>query len=103
MNLDVLLSSMSPDVYSRLRQAAETGKWPDGTALDENQKSVCLQAVMLYQAKVEQSNEHMTLGADGHIVHKSKREFRNELDGSLSTLTDIPNSQTIAKFKENDF
>ena len=34
---------------------------------------------MLYQAKVERSNEHMTIGENGEMVHKSKSALRNEL------------------------
>lgn len=94
MNIDGILASMTPATYQNLRQAVETGKWPDGRPLDDNQKAVCLQAVMLYQSKVEQSEEHMTIGADGDIVHKSKRELKAELND---------NTQTIVTFKEDDF
>lgn len=96
MNVDALLAAMTPDVYERLRQAVETGKWPDGTPLTEEQKENSMQAVLLYQAKVAKSNEHMTVNEDGDIVHKSKREFREELrEQQLS-------SQPIARFKQDD-
>ena len=49
MNIDALLSAMTPEVYTRLRQAVETGKWPDGTVLSEEQRESCMQAVLLYQ------------------------------------------------------
>ncbi|MGL5501413.1 MAG: DUF1315 family protein, partial [Plesiomonas shigelloides] len=35
MHVDSLISAMTPEVYERLRQAVETGKWADGTALTE--------------------------------------------------------------------
>lgn len=92
-----MVASMTPDVYKNLRQAVETGKWPDGKPLDENQKAVCQQAVMLYQSKVEKSNEHMTIDSNGNIVHKSKRELLQELKHPEA------NTQTIVKFKEDDF
>lgn len=63
---------MTPEIYERLRQAVETGKWPDGTPLNEEQKASSMQAVMLYQAKIEKSSEHMTVGESGEIVHKVK-------------------------------
>ncbi len=96
MNIDAMLAAMTPDVYERLRQAAETGKWPDGTPLNDEQKETTLHAVMLYQAKVARSTEHMTINADGEIVHKRKQDFKKELaqpedDGS-----------TIARFKQDD-
>ena len=44
MNVEQLLAAMTPDVYERLRQAVETGKWPDGKVLSDEQKENCLQA-----------------------------------------------------------
>ena len=70
MNIDALLAAMTPDVYARLRQAVETGKWPDGTVLSEEQRDSCMQAVLLYQSKIEKSSEHMTINAQGEIVQK---------------------------------
>ena len=77
MNIDALLAAMTPDVYARLRQAVETGKWPDGTVLSEEQRDSCMQAVLLYQSKIEKSSEHMTINAQGEIVQKNKREFQD--------------------------
>lgn len=79
MNIEQLLSAMTPDIYERLCQCVETGKWLDGAELSDDQKSQCMQAIMAYQAKVGQSGEHMTVGSDGNIVHKSKSELRQEL------------------------
>lgn len=101
MNVESLMASMTPATYTRLREAVETGKWPDGRALDDNQKAVCMQAVMLYQAKVEHSEEHMTVNAAGEIVHKSKQTFLKEMRAS-SKGADDPNSPTIAIFKQDD-
>ena len=67
MNVEQILAAMTPEVYDRLRQAVETGKWPDGNPLSEEQKENCLQAVLLYQARVARSNEHMTVGESGEI------------------------------------
>ena len=72
MNIDALLAAMTPDVYARLRQAVETGKWPDGTVLSEEQRDSCMQAVLLYQSKIEKSSEHMTINAQGEIVQKNR-------------------------------
>lgn len=79
MNVEQLVNAMTPEVFTNLKQAVETGKWTNGAPLTEEQKANSLQMVMLYQAKVERSNEHMTIGADGEMVHKSKSELRNEL------------------------
>ena len=96
MNIDAILSSMTPEIYERLRQAVETGKWPDGTPLNEAQKASSMQAVMLYQAKIEKSSEHMTVGENGEIVHKSKADFKRSLNSELDE------KNTIARFKQDD-
>ena len=44
MNVDALLAGMTPEIYERLRTAAETGKWADGNPLTVTQKEACLQA-----------------------------------------------------------
>ena len=38
MNVEQILAAMTPEVYDRLRLAVETGKWPDGNPLSEEQK-----------------------------------------------------------------
>ena len=96
MNIDALVSSMTPEVYERLRQAVETGKWIDGTPLNEEQKASSMQAVMLYQAKIEKSSEHMTIGESGEIVHKSKADFKRSLSDQNN------DNNTIARFKQDD-
>lgn len=95
MNIDALLAAMTPAVYDRLRQAVETGKWPDGTVLTEEQRESAMQAVLLYQSKIEKSSEHMTVNDKGEIVHKSKKEFRDAFASEQD-----PNS--IARFKQDD-
>lgn len=95
MNIDALLAAMTPDIYQRLRQAVETGKWLDGTVLTEEQRESCMQAVLLYQSKIEKSSEHMTVNEHGDIVQKSKREFREALQQEQD-------ENTIARFKQDD-
>lgn len=96
MNINMLLQSMSQDVYEKLLQAVETGKWLDGSPLTDEQRETSLQAVMMYQARVLQSEQHMTVGADGKIVHKSRESFKQEFKQSPD------NTQTIARFKQDD-
>lgn len=79
MNVEQLVSAMTPEVFANLQQAVETGKWANGTVLTDEQKDNALQAVMLYQAKIAKTNEHMTIGEDGEMVHKTKSELRREL------------------------
>ncbi|MBD1227008.1 YeaC family protein [Xenorhabdus griffiniae] len=76
MKLDDLLSAMTPEIYQRLVQAVELGKWQDGVPLTPEQKEYSLQAVMLWQAKYNHDPEHMTVGTDGQIAIKSKQELK---------------------------
>ena len=92
MNIEHLLNSMTPDIYERLKYGAATGKWPDCTALSEAQKEQTVQLVMLYQAKIEKSNEQFTIGENGEMVQKSKSELKKE----------FKNENEIARFAEDD-
>ncbi|CDH02027.1 YeaC family protein [Xenorhabdus bovienii] len=76
MKLDDLLSAMTSEIYQRLVQAVELGKWQDGVPLTPEQKEHSLQMVMLWQAKHNHDPEHMTIGTDGQITIKSKQELK---------------------------
>lgn len=92
MNVDNLVSSITPEVFERLQYGASTGRWPDGTELTEAQKEQTVQLVMLYQAKVAKSNEQFTINENGEMVQKSKRELQKEFKAE----------NEIARFTEND-
>ncbi len=92
----MLLQNMSLQVYERLLQAVETGKWLDGLPLSDQQRETSLQAVIMYQAKVLKSEQHMTVGANGQIVQKSRASLQQELKQNSN------NNQTIARFKQDD-
>ncbi len=97
MNLEHLIHTITPELFERLKYGAATGKWPDGTALSDAQKEQTVQLVMLYQAKVEQSNEQFTIGSDGHMVQKSKSELKKEFPSQNDNV-----SNEIARFSQND-
>ena len=92
MNPDILVKSMTLEIYQKLSQAIETGKWLDGQPLSETQRETSLQAVMLYQAKVLKSDQYMTVGENGQIVHKSRQQFKQE----------FTEENTIARFPQDD-
>jgi hypothetical protein len=58
MNLQQLLSSITPDIYQNLRRAVELGKWPDGNLLTSEQKALCMQAVIAYEYKNLPPDQH---------------------------------------------
>lgn len=106
MDVTLLVKSMTPEIYKRLLQAVETGKWPDGSLLSEEQKESSMQAVMLYQSTVLKSDQHMTIGAQGDIVQKSKRELKGQFvddDTSHPAQNNENQNITIARFKQDDF
>lgn len=51
MNFDELATNMTPDIYSRLRESVELGRWPTGQALTKEQKNLCLEAIIKYEVR----------------------------------------------------
>jgi uncharacterized protein len=86
MNSEQLIDAISPEAYQRLLYAVETGKWPDGQSLSSEQRSSCMQAVMLYQSKHNRNADHMTISTHGDIEIKSKTELKKRF---LSDQEDI--------------
>ncbi|HAT4515967.1 TPA: DUF1315 family protein [Serratia marcescens] len=78
MDVKDLIAAMTPEIYQRLVQAVELGKWPDGVALTPEQKENSLQAVMLWQSMNNVDPQHMSIGIDGQIVMKSKQELKQQ-------------------------
>ena len=96
MDSTALLTSMTEPVYQKLLQAVETGKWLDGLPLTEQQRDTSMQAVMYFQAKILKSDQHMMVGEDGEIVHRSRESLQQELNQNSNNI------QTIARFKQDD-
>lgn len=48
MTLDELLARITPEVYQTLQEAVATGRWPDGSRLEDDQRALCLQAVIAW-------------------------------------------------------
>ncbi|BEM28530.1 hypothetical protein SME05J_21000 [Serratia marcescens] len=78
MDVKDLIAAMTPEIYQRLVQAVELGKWPDGVSLTPEQKENSLQAVMLWQSMNNVDPQHMSIGTDGQIVMKSKQELKQQ-------------------------
>ena len=88
MDLIQVVENLSPEMYERLKHAAETGRWPEGTRVDEAQVASALQIVMAYQSKILKSDENMSIGPDGNIVSKTKRELKAQF--TSATAADKP-------------
>ncbi|BBL30484.1 YeaC family protein [Pantoea ananatis] len=76
--LEAMLEALTPEIYERLVVAVETGKWPDGVALTQQQRDNSLQLLMMWQARHNDAPQHMTIGKDGEMVTKSKRQLKEE-------------------------
>lgn len=61
-SIDALIDEMNVEVYDALKLAVELSKWPDGQRLQEQQRDLCMQAIILYEAK--HLPEHDRIGFD---------------------------------------
>lgn len=97
MDIVSLVENMSESMYLRLKCAAETGKWPEGTPVERAQRDSALQITMAYQAKRLNNQDNMTIGNDGQIITKTKRELKEQF--SSAEMADSQ-SQDIARFSD---
>jgi uncharacterized protein YeaC (DUF1315 family) len=95
MDIISLVDDMSEEMYLRLKCAAETGKWPEGTMVDKEQKSSALQITMAYQSRHLNSDEILSIGSDGLIVDKTKRQLKSEFSDRKNTP-----ENNIARFSD---
>ena len=106
MDLINTIDAMSNDMYLRLKCAAETGKWPEGTVVDKAQRATALQLSMAYQARHLDNDEMLTIGPDGHVVEKNKRqlkaEFSNYKPEEEVKKCSKPTQADIAYFSNNE-
>lgn len=51
MDISQLIQSLTPDVYANLKQAVELGRWPTGVKLTEDQKELCMEAILRYEVE----------------------------------------------------
>ena len=51
MNFQEVAENLNPQSYQALKTAIELGKWPSGIAHNEQQKVICLDALIAYEQK----------------------------------------------------
>ena len=78
MTIEHWIDAITPEAYNRLLFAVETGRWPEGTRLSQQQRDSCMQVVMLYQAKCNTDAQHMSVAAGGELCLKSKPELKQQ-------------------------
>lgn len=90
MDIIQVVDNLTEEMYQRFKCAVETGKWPEGTLVEQGQRETAMQIVLAYQARRMESDEMMTVGADGHIVTKSKSALKEQ----------FTSESTIARFND---
>lgn len=98
MDIISLVDNMSHDMYTRLKHAAETGKWPEGTVVDKAQRDSALQISMAYQSRHLNSDEMLTIGSNGEIVNKNKQQLKAEFP--IPQDSNSTNNNDIARFSK---
>ena len=83
MDIIQLVDTMSEEMYLRLKCAAETGKWPEGTQVDKEQQLSAVQITMAYQAKHLNSDQTLSIGPKGEMIIKTKSELRSDFPASV--------------------
>ncbi len=71
MNFDQLAANMTPDIYSRLREAVELGRWPTGQKLTVEQKNLSLEAIIKYEISSDMPVELRT----GYLSNQCKSDI----------------------------
>ena len=69
MQFQEVINTMTPEIYGNMKTAIEIGKWPDGRKLTSEQRELCLQAIIAYEAKHIPETERT-----GYIDRGSKAE-----------------------------
>ena len=57
MTVDQLIQAMTPEVYGNMKSALELGRWADGRKLENEQKGLCMEALIRYENMVDMPAE----------------------------------------------
>jgi uncharacterized protein YeaC (DUF1315 family) len=83
MDFDSLIKTMNPDIYMNLKRSLELGKWPDSRLLEAEQKEICMQAIIAYEAENLVCEEERT----GHIPKRGPTSCETDKEeASLQSL-----------------
>lgn len=45
-----VVNQLTPEIYDNMKRAVETGRWPDGRKVSDEQRATCMQAVIAWEA-----------------------------------------------------
>jgi uncharacterized protein YeaC (DUF1315 family) len=71
MNLEQLLSTITPEIYQSMKKSIELGKWPDGRKLTKEQKALCMEAIIYFENKSGMPVSERTGYLDNKKMEKS--------------------------------
>lgn len=67
MDFQQMIENLTPAMVAQIRRAVELGRWPDGRRLTDEQRGLCLQAVIAWDARHLEADERV-----GYIDRGSK-------------------------------
>ena len=97
MDYSTLVDSLTPELIERFSDAVATGKWSNGEPLTDEQREHCMQAVMLYNARHNSSDEPFTINQSGELI--TGKKIRSEYKGQSSNDTLKINSDLLIDSK----
>ena len=83
MDYNTLISQMTPEIYENLKSSLELSKWPNGQRMTEQQKELCMEAVIAYEYKFK--SEQQRTG----YIEKGKKVTAKGVEQSPINLIDI--------------
>lgn len=66
MNFERMIEQLTPQMYEGLKRGVELGKWPDGRPLSAEQRELCLEAILRFEARHNVAPEQRTGHIDRH-------------------------------------
>ena len=67
MDFNKFVQSISPDMAESMKLAVETGRWPDGRKLTEEERETTLQAIIAYDFREKKTEDRV-----GYVKPKPK-------------------------------
>jgi uncharacterized protein YeaC (DUF1315 family) len=86
MNTEGLLKEFTSEIYEAMLGAVETGRWPNGQLLTQDQRDHAMQLVMLYQSRYNHQPQHMTINVAGQVELKPKSELKAQFKSAASLI-----------------
>ena len=94
-SIEALIDEMSAEVYEALKLAVEISKWPDDRRLEEEQRDLCMQAIILFEAKHLPEQDRIGFDLSASCKSKAQGEQVQEITVGAS-FGDLTNKRSKA-------